>query len=115
VAKSKRINSRQKGAAGEREFANFLKERGYDARRGQQFSGGTDSPDVIGVPGVHIEVKRTERTDIYGWLQQAKEDAGILNMPLVAHRKNGYGWVAIMDMEEFLMLLRQREKANAQS
>ena len=32
------INSRAKGAKGERELANKLKEYGYECRRGQQFS-----------------------------------------------------------------------------
>ena len=55
------MNSKQKGGRGEREFAAFCREQGYDAKRGQQFQGGADSPDVKGLPGIHIEVKRVER------------------------------------------------------
>ena len=33
------MNSRQKGARGERELANLLKEHGYNTRRGQQYCG----------------------------------------------------------------------------
>lgn len=54
----KRINSRQKGKRGEREAAAFLKSIGIEARRGQQYSGGKDSPDLITeLHRVHIEVK----------------------------------------------------------
>lgn len=55
---NKRINSRQKGKRGEREAAKFLQSLGIVARRGQQFSGGKDSPDVVTeLENVHIEVK----------------------------------------------------------
>ena len=41
------MNSRRKGKVGEREFAALLRENGFDARRGQQFSG---SPDWLPKP-----------------------------------------------------------------
>ena len=41
------MNSRQKGKVGEREFAALLRVQGFDARRGVQFCGGVDSPDVV--------------------------------------------------------------------
>ena len=105
----KKINSRQKGAAGEREFAQVLKDAGVAARRGQQFAGGADSPDVISdFTDVHFEVKRTEKTDLYAWLKQASDDAGD-NLPVVVHRKNRGGWVALVDWDDMLMLLTVRE------
>ena len=52
--------SRDKGKRGEREVASLLRSYGYDTHRGQQYHGGKDSPDVVGLPGIHIEVKRTE-------------------------------------------------------
>ena len=33
------INSKKKGAAGEREFANYCKEKGFDVRRTAQYNG----------------------------------------------------------------------------
>lgn len=103
----KRINSRQKGASGERELANYLKAHGYDSRRGQQFCGGSDSPDVTGLPGFHIEAKRTEKTDMYGWLEQAAKDAGVDSLPIVVHRKSRKKWVTIMELDYFLILIRR--------
>ena len=43
------INSRAKGAKGERELAKILKEYGYNCRRGQQYSGleGEDIKNII--------------------------------------------------------------------
>jgi hypothetical protein len=49
---------RNKGKRGERMHAKVLRTLGVtDARRGVQHAGGPDSPDVIGIPGTHAEVK----------------------------------------------------------
>lgn len=102
------MNSREKGKRGEREAASFLTDEGFPARRGQQFAGSPDSPDVVCpfLKGVHFEVKRTQRTDLYGWLAQAKADAGA-KLPVVLHRKNDARWVAILDARDLLALVRE--------
>ena len=98
--------SRNKGKTGELEAVKFLKAHGFpEARRGQQFKGSPDSPDVAGVEGFHIEVKRTERFDLYGALAQAKADAGPASTPVVMHRRNGHGWVFVIGGEDFMKLL----------
>lgn len=100
------INSRAKGCRGERELAKFLKDRGYVARRGQQFTGGGDSPDVVhNIPGVHLEAKRVEKGQLYEWLAQAERDAKKGNRPIVAHRRNNKRWVAVMYLDDLLNLL----------
>lgn len=102
----KRKNSRAKGAVGEREFAKFLSDRGFNARRGQQFHGGPGSPDVVcdALP-VHFEVKRVEGTKLLSsWMAQALRDCGE-KQPVVAHRRNGDQWLAILPMEDFLKML----------
>lgn len=111
VPKKKIINSRQKGAQGEREFAALLKAAGLEARRGQQFSGSTDSPDVVcsGLTRVHFEVKRVQAGTPYDWLAQAMRDAGLESIPVVAHRKNNKDWIAILPMDKLLELLILRE------
>lgn len=102
------MNSRAKGARGERELAALLREHGYDAIRGQQFRGGKDSPDVIcrELDGVHIECKRTERFRLYDSLAQAVRDAGD-KMPVVAHRANDCEWVFVLRAEDFFRLVRE--------
>ena len=89
--------SRNKGKVGERELAHELtRVLGVSARRGVQFRGSPDSPDVIAdIPGVHIECKRTERFRLYEALEQAVEDAGA-NVPVVLHRQNRQPWVAVI-------------------
>lgn len=81
------IKSRAKGAAGELEWSQELKKRGYEARRGQQFSGGGDSPDVVhNIRGVHFEVKRTNALRLHEAMNQARRDAPIGAMPTLVHR-----------------------------
>ena len=110
------MNSRAKGKVGELEFAHYLKAvPGVEARRGQQFSGGGDSPDVVtNIKGVHWEVKRVEAGNPYNWLAQAELDADDVDvpfpqrpMPVVAHRKNKRNWIAILGMDDFIDLLKK--------
>jgi Holliday junction resolvase len=103
------MNSRAKGCRGEREFRDVLRAHGFEARRGQQYAGGGDSPDVISnVPGVHWEVKRVEAGNPYNWLQQAIRDGeGSGAIPIVAHKRNGQEWIAVLRMDDLIHLLKQ--------
>ena len=94
-------NSRQKGARGEREWAAYLRDLGFaDARRGQQFSGSPDSPDVAGgIPGTHPEVKRVERLNLHDAMKQAVRDAGHA-IPYVAHRRNRGEWLVTLRADD---------------
>lgn len=99
------VNSREKGAAGERELANILKAHGFDARRGQQHSGSPDSPDVIGIPGVHIEVKRVEefgQGKLYKAMAQSARDAGEGELVAVFHRRNRKRWMVTTRYADWL-------------
>ena len=64
------MNSCRKGADGERELAALLRDEGYSIERGGTESFGT-VPDLSGLPGVHIEVKRVERLNVLEAMQQA--------------------------------------------
>jgi hypothetical protein len=97
--------SRQKGKRGEREAAAELGNVfGCPSRRGVQYQGGPESPDVVleGV-NVHVEVKRTETLSLYAATDQARHDAGG-KIPLVLHRRNGKAWVAIVELEHLTAL-----------
>lgn len=101
------INSRAKGCVGERELAEYLRARGHSARRGQQFSGGGDSPDVVSsIVGVHFEVKRVEAGNPYIWLAQAVRDAG-KKTPIVAHRRNRQDWIAVMRLDDLMAMIEE--------
>lgn len=97
-----KINSRAKGAAGERELSNKLKEYGFETRRGQQFCGANGDADVVGLPGVHIECKRVEKLDLEKAYTQAVNDAKEDEIPIVFHRKNREKWKITMSLEDFM-------------
>jgi Holliday junction resolvase len=100
------MKSKAKGKLGELEVAKLLQEFGFEARRGQQFAGGGDSPDVVHkMTGFHIEVKRTETFGLYDALEQAKGDRKAGEDALVFHRRNSKDWVVVMDAREFLKLM----------
>lgn len=103
---AKKINSRTKGKRGELELSKELQRIfGVDCRRGQQFSGSNESPDVVGFPGVHIECKRVEQLNLYSAIDQATSDsAGSDNVPVVFHRKNGRKWLVTVELESLLKL-----------
>jgi Holliday junction resolvase len=101
------MNSRTKGKVGEREFAALLREQGFDARRGVQFSGGADSPDVVSdaLAFLHIEVKRTQALNLRDACAQAEGDSG--GKPwVVAHRRNHAPWLITLTAETFFHFLR---------
>ena len=101
------MNSRRKGKVGEREFAALLRAEGFDARRGQQFAGGADSPDVVSeaLAWLHVEVKRTQALNLADACAQAEGDCG--GKPwVVAHRRNHAPWLITMRAETFFRLLR---------
>lgn len=102
-----KINSRAKGAAGEREFAGVLREAGFEARRGQQFSGSPDSPDVVTNLPLHFEVKRVEAFNVYNGMEQAMRDSEPSKVPVVAYRKNKKEWLAVLRMEDFLNMMKK--------
>lgn len=104
-----KINSRAKGARGERELSSKLKEYGYEARRGQQYSGANGDADVVGLPGIHIECKRVERLNLYDAMAQAKSDARGGEAPTVFHRKDRCEWLVTMRLEDWMELYKNQE------
>lgn len=106
------MNSRQKGAAGERELARKLREEGYDCRRGQQFSGANGDADVVGLPGIHIECKRVERLNLEDAMAQSRRDARDGEIPVVMHRKTRSPWLVTTTLEDWIKFYREWECGN---
>lgn len=102
------MNSRAKGARGERLWRDELRDAGFTARRGQQFAGGTDSPDVIceELSNLHMEVKFVDKLNLEKACEQAERDAG-KKAWIVAHKRNGKHWKVTMDAGTFFQLLRE--------
>lgn len=102
-----KINSRQKGAQGEREWRDELRKHGYHAERGRQHHGRADAPDVL-CPDLpfHWEVKRVENLNVEKALQQAERDCNReTQVPLVAHRRNKETWKITMWASDFFAML----------
>src|SRR6267142_4824472 len=101
------MNSREKGKRGERQWRDELRAQGYAARRGEQFSGSPDSPDVVceELRWIHFEVKAVERLNIEDAMEQARRDCGD-KVPIVAHRRSFRPWLVTMTAEVFFKFLR---------
>lgn len=101
------INSKKKGKSGELELVRKLNEYGYKTRRSVQYNGKAEEgqPDLIGLPGVHIECKRTEALRLYDAVDQAKRDSKG-DLPAVFHRKNNCEWVVIMPLDAWMQLYK---------
>jgi hypothetical protein len=97
------INSREKGKRAERAAAKALTEvLGIEAKRGVQFHGGEESPDIrTSLKTVHFEVKAVEKLNLMEAFEQAKRDAKA-NIPVVMHKKNRTGWFLTMRLEDVL-------------
>lgn len=102
-----KINSKQKGKRGELELANKLKTHGFDCRRGQQYCGSNGDADVVGLPGIHIEAKRTEKLHLTDAMSQSISDAKAWQMPTVMHRKNNEDWLVTMKLEDWIELYKE--------
>lgn len=103
------INSRSKGSRGEKEAASKFREYGYDVHRTAQRTGMTGLADIEGAPGLHIEVKRRERLDLYAAIAQAVRDHKDGTRPVVMWRKNDAEWLMTMRFEDFMALYTEWE------
>lgn len=97
------INSKEKGKRGERDWAAYLVSKGYEARRGQQYNG-IEGEDVIGLPGIHQEVKRVEKLNLDKAMDQSIEDAAESKIPVLVHKKNRRPWFITLRADDFLEL-----------
>lgn len=98
--------SRDKGARAERELANLLRdEYGLKVRRGQVFN---HESDLVGLAGIHPEVKRQDRLNIHEAMAQAigasqKRGDGL---PAVFFRRDRGEWMVTMRLIDWMKLYR---------
>lgn len=100
--------SKSKGKRGEREIAGLLREYGYNARRGQQFKGTPDSPDVIckALP-FNIEVKYTEKPNFKSYMKQSIDDSKKGQIPIVVHKYIRGEWNVMIRFDDFMPLMNK--------
>ena len=99
--------SQRKGRAAELELTRLLQSHGIPAEPGKAVSYGS-TPDITGVPGIHVEVKRRENVNLSAALTQAAEDAERFGdgLPAVFHRGNRQSWRVTMELSSWLELYR---------
>ena len=101
-------SQQRKGADGERELVETLKVYGFETQRGGSETFGS-VPDVVGLPGIHIEVKRVERLNISDAINQAARDSLRFRdgLPAVFHRRNRQPWLVTMRLIDWMTLYRR--------
>jgi len=98
-------NSRTKGKTGEQEVCRIIRdELGIDVHRNwieQSYHGG---PDIIGVKGWSIEVKRAKVFRGDWWTQAATQAADRKEKPVLVYRLDRHDWRAVVclcDISEY--------------
>lgn len=104
-------NSPRKGKTGELEAAKALRDLlGLPATRGAR-NGVAGGEDIMGVPGVHFEVKRRRRLAVTEFVMQAHEDARIGEIPVVLMRQDEGRWLVVVDLEDLIPLGQRLSQA----
>lgn len=107
------VNGKKKGKNGELEAVRLCKSEGYNTHRAAQFCGNNEdgTADIVGLHGVHVEVKRVEKLNIDDALAQSTRDAGKTDkaIPIVLHRRNNTRWKVTMDAHDWFKLYREWE------
>lgn len=86
-------------------MARIFREAGIDAHRGYVFH---RESDVVGVPGIHCEVKHVEKLNVRQAYKQAVTEAEKRKdgEPVVFHKKNNDGWLVTLSLPFFLKLIK---------
>lgn len=97
-------SSQAKGRRGEDELANILRGYGYDVQRGGSLTFG-EVPDLRGLPGIHCEVKRHERLNVWEALEQAERDSKRFGgRPALFFRRNRSPWFVAMSLPDWMTM-----------
>lgn len=97
---------RERGKRGEREARDVWNRLfGTDVRRSQQFCGASDeSDDLVGQPGVSLEVKRRNRLNVAEAVEKASDDAAPGRIPVVLHRADHKPWLVTLRLDDLPQL-----------
>ena len=102
-------SQQRKGADGEKELVSILNSYGYSTERGGSQTYG-EIPDVIGLPGIHIEVKRVEKLNVPEAMEQSIRDSLKFRdgLPALFHRRNHQPWLVTMRLDDWIKIYRQK-------
>ena len=98
--------SRNKGARAERELAAILNDKGFNVHRGYVFH---HQSDIVGLDGIHPEVKRVEKLNIHKAMEQAKEESEKRQdgAPTVFFKRDREEWLVCMRLPDWIELYRK--------
>lgn len=89
------VNGRVKGHTAERAAARYLRDHGYPlaitSRNALGHDGAPQETDILGIPGVCIEVKNRKELNIGAGLCQASIQAGPEKLPVLLVKPYGVG------------------------
>lgn len=96
--------SRAKGKRSELSAVHYIRDYyGYVVRRGDCFR---HEPDIVGLDGIHIEVKNHESVKIGPWYIQSREASMRYKdgIPIVMHKSNRTPWFVTLAYEDWLSM-----------
>ena len=103
-------SQQRKGRGAELELCRVLNDNGIPAEPGAALNYGS-VPDIVGVEGVHVEVKRCEQLRLSEWMAQAIRDAGRFGgLPCVFHRRNREEWRVTMPLAAWIVLYKSSKR-----
>ena len=99
-------SQQRKGREAELELCRVLNDYGIPAAPGDALNYGSQ-PDIVGVAGVHVEVKRHERLEICPWVAQAERDAERFGgWPCVFYRRSREPWRVVMPLKAWILFYK---------
>lgn len=103
-------SSKARGKRGELSLVHALRDAGFtEARRTAQYCGKAGTSDVVGIEGLHVEVKNQERLNIWSALAQSQRDTeadGNGNIPAIIFKRNRSGWYVALPLPNFIKLYK---------
>lgn len=103
-------SSKARGKRGELSLVHALRDAGFtEARRTAQYCGKAGTSDVVGIEGLHVEVKNQERLNIWSALSQSQRDTeadGKGDIPAVFFKRNRSGWYVALPLPNFIKLYK---------
>ena len=103
-------SSKARGKRGELSLVHALRDAGFtEARRTAQYCGKAGTSDVVGIEGLHVEVKNQERLNIWSALAQSQRDTeadGNGDIPAVFFKRNRSGWYVALPLPNFIKLYK---------
>jgi hypothetical protein len=103
--------ARRKGSQTEALLVSFLRANGYPHAERRHLNGSHDLGDVVGIPGVCLEVKSGARLDLSGWLAEleVEQEHADAHIGAVVVRPKGRpdpaDWFAVITTSQLLDFL----------